>query len=96
MTINDVRGRLMDVLRMIQQESGYPEMEITDTTCPVVDLIGFDSKMWPVSMGMLSDELGIDIPLDVNIYITPDGTRKLTVSEIAARVLALASKGGNA
>lgn len=96
MTIDDVRTRLIDVLRLIQEESGYPEVEITDTTCPVVDLVGFDSKMWPVSMGMLSDELEIEIPLNMNIYLTPDGKRKLTVAEIAARVLALTPKGGTA
>jgi len=96
MTIEDIRTRLIDVLRLIQEESGYPAIEITETTCPVVDLVGFDSKMWPVSMGMLSDELGIEIPVDVNIYLTPDGKRKLTVAEIAARVLTFAPKGGAA
>jgi hypothetical protein len=96
MTIDDVRTRLIDVLRLIQEESGHPEVEITETTCPVIDLIGFDSKMWPVSMGMLADELDIDIPLNVNIYLTPDGKRKLTIGEIAARVLTFAPKGGTA
>lgn len=96
MTLDDVRTRLIDVLKLIQEESGQPEMEITETTCPVVDLIGFDSKLWPVSMGMLADELDIDIPLNVNIYLTPDGKRKLTIKEIAERVLLLATKAPSA
>lgn len=94
MTIDDVRTRLIEVLRLIQEESGQPEVEMDDTTCPATDLIGFDSKLWPVSMGMLADELDINIPLDVNIYLTPDGKRKLTIKEIAERVLLFAPKGG--
>lgn len=96
MDINDVRQRLIDVLRLIQEDGGYPDVEITDRTCPVLDLEGFDSKLWPVSIAMLSDELEIEIPLDVNIYFSPDGKRRLTVAEIASRVATLAPKGGAA
>jgi hypothetical protein len=96
MNIDDVRSRLINVLKLIQEESGHPAVEITETSCPVDDLIGFDSKMWPVSMGMLAEELEIEIPLDVNIYLTPDGKRKLTIGEIAARVLTFAPKEGAA
>jgi hypothetical protein len=96
MTIDDVRSRLIKVLHFIQIEGGYPEPDISVATCPAEDLPGFDSKMWPVSMGMLSDELGVDIPLDVNIYLSPDAKQKLNVEEIAQRILELAPKGGTA
>jgi len=94
MTVEQARTQLVAVLKLIQEESGLPPVEITEKTCPVVDVIGFDSKMWPVSMGMLADELGIDIPLDMNIYFSPDGKRKLTINEIAARLVNMAPKEG--
>lgn len=96
MDINDVRQSLINVLRVIQEDGGYPDVEITERTCPVLDLEGFDSKLWPVSISMLSDELEIEIPLDMNIYFSPDGKRRLTVGEIATRVATIAPKGGAA
>lgn len=96
MTVDEIRAQLIEVLCLIQKDSGYPPTKITEKTCPVIDLVGFDSKMWPVSMGMLADEIGIDIPLDANIYFSSDMKRRLTVGEIATRVMAFAPKGGSA
>jgi hypothetical protein len=81
-----LEAKLIVVLANIQQESGYSAAAITTATCPIDDLEGFDSKIWPVAIGVLAAELGVSIPNNQNIFISQDGQRRLTVAEAAARV----------
>lgn len=81
-----VVATITKVLKQIQADSGYEEVPIIESTCPLMDLQGFDSKVWPVSIGMIGDDLGIEIPLDKNIYISKNGIRRLTISETASVV----------
>jgi hypothetical protein len=85
-----VVATMTEVLKLIQTESGYEEVPINENTCPLVDLKGFDSKVWPVSIGMIGEELDIEIPLDKNIYVSEDGTRRLTIKESASVVYEIA------
>lgn len=77
---------ITEVLKQIQADSGYEEIQIDESTCPLMDLQGFDSKIWPVSIGMIGDVLGIEIPLDENIYISKNGIQRLTIRETASVV----------
>ena len=86
MTPEAVKENIIKVLKSIQSDSGYDSDSITDSTCPLRDLQGFDSKVWPYSIGELASELGVDIPDKANIYVSKDGRHKLTIAESAIRV----------
>ena len=59
------------------------------------DLEGFDSLLWPVAIGILATELGINIPNNKNIFLSEDGKQQLTISESAAMVCEMVSTGEN-
>ncbi len=86
-----VRAKLIEVLAAIQRDSGYSPVEINGSTCPLDDLEGFDSKIWPVAIAQLAKEAGIAIPDRKNIFVSPDGRRRLTIDQIVIGVCALAS-----
>jgi hypothetical protein len=83
---DEVTAKLIEVLQTIQSNSGYDATQIGPATCPLDDLEGFDSKLWPVAISMLAKSLDVEIPNNKNIYVSDDGTRRLTISESAAVV----------
>jgi len=83
MTPKIVEVKLIDVLQGIQNDSGYDASGITDTTCPLSDLEGFDSMLCPVAISILATELDLQIPNDQNIFLSKDGKYPLTISESA-------------
>jgi hypothetical protein len=87
----NVTEKLIEVLQEIQRNSGYEYEAIVADTCPLVDLEGFDSKLWPVAIRMLEKNLGAKIPESKNIYVSADGTKKLTIKQSAAMVCELAT-----
>ncbi|MBE9095047.1 hypothetical protein [Tychonema sp. LEGE 07203] len=93
MNPKDVEVKLVEVLQEIQSDSGYDGSGIMRTTCPVNDLEGFDSKIWPVAIGMLASALNVNIPNNKNIFLSKDGKRRLTISESAAIVCESVNKG---
>jgi hypothetical protein len=91
MNVEQVEAKLIEVLCSIQSDSGYPA-EIGSATCPI-ELEGFDSLIWPVSIGILASELGIDIPGGINIYLSEKENKPLTVRESAQVVWELSEIG---
>jgi len=89
---NDVEVQLIEVLQSIQSDSGYNGSQIVGTTCPLSNLEGFDSLLWPVAIGMLATALDVNIPNDKNIFLSEDGKRPLTISESAAVVCEMVSR----
>lgn len=89
----DVEVKLVGVLQEIQSVSGYDGSGIMATTCPLNDLEGFDSMLWPVAIGMLATALEVKIPNNKNIFLSKDGKRQLTISESAAIVCESVNKG---
>lgn len=87
----NVTEKLIEVLQEIQRNSGYECVGIVAETCPLVDLEGFDSQLWPVAIGMLEKNLGVKIPKNKNIYVSEDGTQRLTIKESAAVVCEVAT-----
>ena len=87
----NVTEKLIEVLQEIQKNSGYECDGIVAETCPLVDLEGFDSQLWPVAIGMLEKNLGVKIPKNKNIYVSDDGTQRLTIKESAAVVCKVAT-----
>lgn len=84
-----VRTALVEVLQHIQASSGLECPAVVGTTKPIEELPKFDSKIWPVAIGMLGAKLGIMIANDVNIFRREKSTIALTVDEAVAMVVAL-------
>ena len=93
MNPKDVEVKLVEVLQEIQSDSGYDGSGIMGTTCPLNDLKGFDSMLWPVAIGMLATALEVKIPNNKNIFLSKDDKRQLTISESAAMVCEIVNKG---
>lgn len=89
-----VQSKLVEVLQTIQVASGLECPVINSSTRPVEDLPQFDSKIWPVAVGMLAAELGVTIPDDVNIFRQEKGRTPLTISESVAMIVALTEQNG--
>ena len=93
MTMNaaHVRNELVKVLQNIQSASGLDCPLIIGTTKPLEALPEFDSKIWPVAIGILAAELGITIANDVNIFCRDKSCVALTIDETVTIVVALAN-----
>jgi len=87
----DVKTKLIEVLKTIQTTSGLSCPPINDMTKPIEALPQFDSKIWPVAIGMLASELGITIPDDENIFRRKKTCISLTVSETVGVIMSLAA-----
>jgi len=57
------------------------------------DLRGFDSPLGVVVTGLVAFELGIEIPLDLNVFVD-DNKRTLTIEESAALICGVLQKTG--
>jgi hypothetical protein len=89
MDTGSVRDALIGILSTIQSDSGYTPVPITGDTCPLNDLEGFDSKIWPVAITLLQSSIGITIPDNQNIFISANGRQRLTVDGIVGEVCKL-------
>lgn len=87
---DSIKSALINVLIGIQADSGYPSIDITGATCPIEDLEGFDSLIWPISIRLLVKALGVEIPRKKNIYMSHG--KKLVVDEIVEVVYQIATK----
>lgn len=86
-----VQSKLVEVLQNIQAASGLECPKITGSTKPLEALPRFDSKIWPVAIGMLAAELGIVIADNVNIFSREKSCSALTIDETVAMVVDIAS-----
>lgn len=86
-----VKTKLVEVLQNIQTASGLECPPISGATKPIDELPKFDSKIWPVAIGMLAAGLGITIPNDVNIFRPEKGGAAFTIDETVALVVKLAT-----
>jgi hypothetical protein len=90
----DVQTNLISILQSIQSDSGYDVSLIQGNTCPLNDLEGFDSMLWPAAISMLSSTIGVNIPNCSNIFLSKDGN-PLTINESAAMVCEMISREEN-
>ena len=84
-----IQATLVEVLLNIQATSELECPPLGGATKPIEELAKFDSKIWPVAIGMLGAKLGINIANDVNIFRQDDSCIALTIDEIVAKVVAL-------
>lgn len=85
-----IQATLVEVLQTIQAMSELECPSLGGATKPIEELPKFDSKIWPVAIGMLGAKLGITIENDVNIFRQDDSCTARTIDEIVAKVVALA------
>lgn len=82
---DDVVRVVVKVLGDLQALSGRAAGSIGGGTRPVGDLEGFDSLNGVEATIELSGKLGIDLP-GVNYFVSEEGDRALSVSEVADRI----------
>lgn len=85
-----IQQELIEVLQSIQSASGLDCPPLTGGTKPIEALPKFDSKIWPVAVGMLGAKLGLNIPADVNLFRRDKTTIALSIDEAVQIVLDLA------
>lgn len=90
MDSNFVRPKLFEVLMTIQSLRRLDCPALTGDIKPADDLPKFDSKLWPVAVGMLATAIGVPLPNDANIFKA--GRRTLTIDEATAIVCRLVEK----
>ena len=90
MNKKEIRAAVIGVVREIQEMSGRELTSVTPETRPVGDLPGFDSLNGIEGTIMLSERLGLTIPLKENVFVNQEGDRALTVDEMCERVAAIA------
>jgi len=96
MNADQVKSKLVEVLQTIQAISGVDCPELKGTTKPIDELPKFDSKIWPVAIGMLAAKLEITIPNDVNIFRPGKTAVCLTIDETTALVVKIMQEQANA
>jgi hypothetical protein len=92
MNADFVREKLVEVLQLIQATSGLDCPKLEGTTKPTEALAEFDSKIWPVAIGILASKLDISIADDVNIFAKEKSCIALTIDETVAVVMKLAEE----
>lgn len=90
MNADIAKAVLVEVLQQIQSISGENCPTITGTTKPTEDLPKFDSKIWPVAIGMVAKKLAITIDNDVNIFCREKSCIALTIDETVSILIKLA------
>jgi hypothetical protein len=84
-----VREALQKVVHDVQEASGRLAPVLSDTFCPVGGAEGFDSLAAVEAAVMLEAQLGFDLPVET-VFLSDDGGRALSVSEITARIVSIA------
>lgn len=82
-----VKAKLIEVLESIQLTSGLECPVISGDTKPLDALPKFDSKVWPIAICLLSEEIGMPIADDVNIFRTDESCVALTIDETVALIV---------
>lgn len=96
MTKNELRDAIIEKISEIRRLSGHDPEELRDQTKPLDDLEDFDSLTALEVTTVLCDDLGIDLPADVNLFTTDDGGRALSIEEVVNRAIPLVNQKGGA
>ncbi len=97
MSLEKIQTIVLDVLREVQTLSGREWAGLIPDAKPIGQLEGFDSLCAVEATVLVEERLGCgDLEIDT-VFVAEDGSRALSVKEIAQRISKLlASKGGNA
>ena len=95
MNTGEVAKHLCDVIEEIQVLSGLDCPSLSGSTNPIVDIPKFDSKIWPIAAGMLSEKIGEDLPDDLNLFCDAETYDPITVAQAAALVMGILTNKEN-
>ena len=79
----DIINKVIQAIAEVQEASGRADNGIVASTCPLTDVEGFDSLCGVEATVMFSKSLGVTLPEKCNPFISEDGKRAKSVSEIA-------------
>ena len=91
---DEVITHIVEAVTQVQRLSGRPTSGIGPGTRPIGGLEGFDSLNGLEAIVMISSAIGRDIPDDS--FISEDGRRALTISEIADKISGASAIGSGA
>ena len=77
--------QVIQAVTQVQELSGRSIAEVGLDTCPLKDLLGFDSLCGVEATVLLSEAVGHELP--DSVFSPQEGVRVLSVNEIADRVL---------
>ena len=78
-----LKAALVKVLSQIQNDSGLECPPLKGTIKPIEEIPEFDSKVWPVAISILADEIGAEIPNEVNIFVDENSNLPRSINQIA-------------
>ena len=84
-TAEQIQKQLIETICAVLKESGADEPILTAKSCPLKEVKGFDSPLGVVVTGLVAIGLGVDIPLDTNVFVD-DNKCVLTIEESAALI----------
>jgi acyl carrier protein len=79
------------VIADLQKMSGQTDIDISESTCPIEDLAGFDSIRGVEAIVFLEEQFGVTIKGEVSLFVAPDGTKSLNIREVTERINELLS-----
>ena len=82
---DDIVRQVIEAVTHVQETSGRSVGEIGPDTRPLKDLQDFDSLCGVEATVLLSDTVGRDLP--DSVFAPQEGSRVLSINEIADRVL---------
>ena len=82
---DDIVRQVIEAVTHVQETSGRSVGEIGPDTRPLKDLQDFDSLCGVEATVLLSDTVGRDLP--DSVFVPQEGSRVLSINEIADRVL---------
>ena len=83
----EVMDKVAEAVRQVQETSRRTISEVgPNTTCPLIDVEGFDSLSSVEATVILSESLGVGVNLPDSVFLPEEGDRNLSISEIANNV----------
>lgn len=93
MTTDQIESKVLAVLREVQELSGRAWVDLSPSSQPIGDLDGFDSLIAIEATVLIEERVGCRCDKN-SLFVTVDGTRALTVREVADRISALIAASG--
>ena len=92
-SVEAVSEALVEVLREVQEMSGKEMPAVSAELCPIGDLDSFDSLSGVEATVMLEVQLGIPLVVET-VFVSKEGDRALSISEIATMIASPEMKQG--
>jgi hypothetical protein len=91
LTASEIERKIVEVVTEIQRMTGHPCPVIDAQTCPLKDLVQFDSQLALLATVELGARLSFEIPDDVNVFVDTEVNRPRRISQIRDEICAMLS-----